>query len=181
MIVTIDGPAGAGKSTVAKALAQRLGYRLLDTGAMYRAVTLEVLRTGAEPGGRGARRGLAPAPGRPGAAQHGGQRRGCPTWPPGPRVREALRAAQRAFLAGGDAVAEGRDIGAVVWPDAELKVWLDADPAVRVRRRGGEGAAALERDRRDAAQTIVPDGSFVVDTSGLSVAQVVERIAERVR
>ena len=79
------------------------------------------------------------------------------------------------------AVAEGRDIGAVVWPDAELKVWLDADPAVRVRRRGGEGADALERDRRDAAQTIVPDGSFVVDTSGLSIEQVVERIAERVR
>jgi cytidylate kinase len=96
-------------------------------------------------------------------------------------VREALHAAQREFLAEGDAVAEGRDIGAIVWPQAELKVWLDADPEVRVHRRRDEGAGALERDRRDAAQTIVPEGSFVVDTGGLSVTEVVERIAERVR
>jgi cytidylate kinase len=180
VIVTIDGPAGAGKSTVAKALARRLGYRLLDTGAMYRAVTLEVLRTGADPEdvARGeAWRAHLDDP----ALRSPDVNASVSDVAARPAVREALRAAQRAFLAGGDAVAEGRDIGAVVWPDAELKVWLDADPAVRVRRRGGEGADALERDRRDAAQTIVPDGSFVVDTSGLSIAEVVERIAERVR
>jgi cytidylate kinase len=78
-------------------------------------------------------------------------------------------------------VAEGRDIGAVVWPEAELKVWLDADPAVRAKRRGGEGEAALERDRRDAAQTIVPEGSARIDTTGLSVDEVVDRIEELVR
>jgi cytidylate kinase len=180
VIVTIDGPAGAGKSTVARALAARLGYRLLDTGAMYRAVTLEVLRTGAdaEQVARGERwRAHLDDPALRGAEVNARvseiARR--------PGVRAAMRAAQREFLAGGDAVAEGRDIGAVVWPDAELKVWLDADPAVRARRRGVEGAGALERDRRDAAQTIVPDGSVRIDTTGLSVEQVVDRIEALVR
>lgn len=180
MIITIDGPAGAGKSTVSRALATRLGYRYLDTGAMYRAVTLVMLDTGEDPV----------------AVAQGG------TWPAHvddpeirsdrvdgavsgvssqPAVREALRAAQRAFLADGDAVAEGRDIGSVVWPQAELKVWLDASPEERRRRRAVErgeeaGDTALERDRRDAAQMIVPDDSVRVDTEGRSIDEVVEAI-----
>jgi cytidylate kinase len=180
VIVTIDGPAGAGKSTVARALAQRLGYRLLDTGAMYRAVTLEVLRSGGEPAAvarAGAWRRHLDDP----ALREADVNARVSDVARLPAVREALRAAQRAFLEDGDAVAEGRDIGAVVWPGAELKIWLDADPEVRAGRRGAEGADALVRDRRDAAQTIVPAGSVAVDTTGLTIDEVVDRIEALVR
>jgi cytidylate kinase len=174
MVITIDGLAGAGKSTVARLLADRLGYRYLDTGAIYRAVTLAVLK-GAEDATE--------------VAASGGWRR----FLDDPRlrssevdeavsaiartasVREALRDAQRDFLADGDAVAEGRDIGEVVWPQAELKVWLDADPDERARRRGTD--RVLERDRRDASQTRVPADAAVVDTTGVAIEDVVARIA----
>ena len=181
MIVTIDGPAGAGKSTVARALAARLGYRHLDTGAMYRAVTLVTLERGGDPAAVAAgdewRRHLTD----PAIRSHEVDEH-VSTVARRPAVREALRHAQRAFLAEGDAVAEGRDIGEVVWPQAELKVWLDADPEVRAARRAGErgsaeaGAAALERDRRDAEQTRVPSDAVVVDTTHLDVEGVVDRI-----
>ncbi len=180
MIVTIDGPAGAGKSTVARALAERLGYRYLDTGAMYRAVTLVALETGVDPAvvaanGAWPERLTDPAlrsadvDGHVSSVACRGE------------VREALRGAQRTFLALGDAVAEGRDIGSVVWPQAELKIWLDATPEERFRRRAAErgeeaGAVALERDRQDAAQMIVPIDSVRVDTEGRSVDEVIERI-----
>ena len=184
MIITIDGPAGAGKSTVSRALATRLGYRYLDTGAMYRAVTLVALETGEDPvavaqGGAWQARVLDPEirSDRVDGAVSGVSSQ--------PAVREALRGAQRAFLADGDAVAEGRDIGSVVWPQAELKVWLDASPEERRRRRAAErgeeaGETALERDRRDAAQMIVPDDSVRVDTEGLDVDQVIDAIVRLV-
>ena len=180
MIITIDGPAGAGKSTVARALAERLGYRYLDTGAMYRAVTLVALETGDEPVAVARTDAWMAHLADPDlrsdavdAAVSSVSRL--------PAVREALREAQRAFLAEGDAVAEGRDIGSVVWPQAELKVWLDASPEERRRRRAAErgeeaGAAALERDRQDAAQMIVPEGSARVDTGGLAVGEVIDAI-----
>src|SRR3954464_4296048 len=134
MVIAIDGPAGAGKSTVARGVARARGYRYLDTGAMYRAVTLAALDTGVDV--KDARRlaGLAGLAARmtddprlptpildsrvSTAAAHA-------------EVRAALHAAQRAFLEEGDAVAEGRDVGAAVWPEAELKVWLGADPHQR--------------------------------------------------
>ncbi len=180
MIVTIDGPAGAGKSTVSRALAIRLGYRYLDTGAMYRAVTLVAQETGADP--------IAVARGGTWTARLGDPLLRAPAVDGGvsavsrlPEVREALRDEQRAFLAKGSAVAEGRDIGSVVWPQAELKIWLDASPEERYRRRAAErgeeaGAVALERDRQDAKQMIVPEDSVRVDTEGLTVDEVVERI-----
>ena len=184
MIIAIDGPAGAGKSTVSRALAERLGYRYLDTGAIYRAVTLVMLETGDDPlaiaeGGAWQARLSDPAL-RTDAVDAAVS--GVSSQQP---VREALRGAQREFLAVGDAVAEGRDIGSVVWPQAELKVWLDASPEERRRRRAAErgeeaGDTALERDRRDAAQMIVPDDSVRVDTEGLSIDEVldvIERLA----
>ena len=184
MIVTIDGPAGAGKSTVSRALATRLGYRYLDTGAMYRAVTVVALETGDDPirvaqGDAWTARLLDPAL-RSDAVDAAVSGVSCL-----PEVRDALRGAQRAFLSDGDAVAEGRDIGSVVWPQAELKVWLDASPDERRRRRAAErgdeaGETALERDRKDAAQMIVPDDSVRVDTEGLSIDQVIEAIVQLV-
>ena len=184
MIITIDGPAGAGKSTVSRALASRLGYRYLDTGAMYRAVTLVSLETGEDPlvvaaGDVWATRVLDPAL-RSDAVDAAVSSVSCL-----PEVREALRGAQRDFLAQGDAVAEGRDIGSVVWPQAELKVWLDASPDERRRRRAAErgeeaGETALERDRKDAAQMIVPADSVRVDTEGLAIDEVIEAIVQLV-
>ena len=180
MIITIDGPAGAGKSTVSKALAIRLDYRYLDTGAMYRAVTLVALETGEEPiavaqGDTWSARLDDPAlrSDAVDAAVSAVSRQ--------PEVREALRGQQRAILAQGNAVAEGRDIGSVVWPHAELKVWLDASPEERRRRRAAErgaeaGDVALERDRQDAAQMLVPEDSVRVETDGLTIPEVIERI-----
>src|SRR4051812_49088963 len=191
MVIAIDGPAGAGKSTVARGVARRLGYRYLDTGAMYRAVTLAALDTGVDV--RDARRlaGLAGLAARMTddprlrtpvvdsrvsvAASH-------------PEVRAALHAAQRGFLQEGDAVAEGRDVGAAVWPEAELKVWLDADPRERVRRRaeqqGGDAEveeALLDRDRADSPNMLRAPDAVILDTTRLSAEQVVDRIVELAR
>jgi cytidylate kinase len=205
LLIAIDGPAGAGKSTVARALADRLGFTYLDSGAMYRAVALLALaapvsdpgelaraaRIEFAPGGEGAR-GRVLLNGReitreirtPEVSEAASRVAA------DPRVREALVDKQRALLARGDWVAEGRDIGTVVAPDAELKVYLDAAPEERARRRAAElGADAAEvlaeqsgRDARDQARAHSPlraaPDAIVVDTDGLGACQVVAKIAE---
>jgi CMP/dCMP kinase len=201
MIVAIDGPAGAGKSTTARALAERLGFRYLDTGAMYRALTWLALRREL-PLDRG--RELAElARAHPVEFGEGGRvridgtdvtasirqvriDRVVPVVARHPEVREVMRDRQRALGAVGDVVIEGRDIGAVVAPDAAVKVYLEADPEERARRRVAErpgiGADALVtdlklRDSRDAVNTHLADGAIVIDTTGLPVEEVVTRIA----
>jgi cytidylate kinase len=200
MIVAIDGPAGAGKSTVARALAERLGFRYLDTGAMYRALTWLALQRGL-PLDRGDElaalaqehpveltdRGRVLIAGTDVTASIREPRidRVVPVVARHPPVRAVMRERQRALGTAGDSVIEGRDIGAVVAPDAEVKIYLEADPAERARRRVAErpgiGADALvtdlkTRDQRDAVNTHLAPGAIVIDTTDLSVEQVVDRI-----
>jgi len=189
-VIAIDGPAGAGKSTVARAVADALGYRYLDTGAMYRAVALAAIRTGIgddDTNGLAGLAGLAATmSGDPELRSPKVERR-VSLVARHQAVREALHRAQRAFLAEGDAVAEGRDVGAVVWPEAELKIWLDAAPQVRARRRVREqgdssaAAALAERDKRDSAQTVRAPDAVVIDSTELEPAAVVARIVELAR
>lgn len=213
MIVAIDGPAGAGKSTVAKLVADRLGMGHLDTGAMYRALTLVALREG-----------VGPEDGRELAAltarhairldDDGGVLRvrvdgedvsagirgedvtaAVSAVSAHPAVRRAMVLLQREVLAAGDWVVDGRDIGTVVWPQAEVKVFLTADPGVRAERRRRDLAAMgrhvpvdevhadiARRDHLDASREDSPlrqaEDAIRVDTSGLSVDDVVRRIAD---
>ena len=200
MIVAIDGPAGSGKSTVALALAQRLGFLYLDTGAMYRALTWLARRDGVEPGDGDALARLArehpvsfDVDGRVAVAGEdvtAGIRdaeidRLVPVVARHPQVREVMRERQRALGAAGDAVIEGRDIGSVVAPDAEVKVFLVAEEAERARRRTvdrpGVGADALaedlrRRDERDAVNTQPAEDAVLLDTTELTVDVVVARI-----
>jgi cytidylate kinase len=199
MIVTIDGPAGAGKSTIAAALARRLGVPHVDTGAFYRAATLAVLRGGAHPSDADAslehvRKARI--------ERHRGR-----TWLDGedvedeirgpevtaavsavarhPQVRRALLDAQRAGIGERGAVVEGRDAGTVVAPRADLKVWLTASPGIRAARRArqlgdaDEGAQEQDlarRDQLDAGQMTRADDAVVVDTTGRPVDDVVDEI-----
>jgi cytidylate kinase len=201
--VAIDGPAGAGKSTIAKALADDLGIEYLDTGAMYRGVTFEVLRRGLEATdieavGRVAREihfvqtrhslqvngvdatAEIRTPAVDAAVSHVAANSA---------VREVLRTQQREWIAEhGGGVVEGRDIGSVVFPDATLKVYLVASPLVRAQRRvaqhGGDVAeiarAIAERDERDSTRSDSPlrkmPDAVVVDTSDRSVPQVIAEI-----
>ena len=201
MIVAIDGPAGAGKSTVARALADRLGFRYLDTGAMYRALTWLALRDEL-PLDRGvelaALARLHPVElaedGRVSIAgvdvtssiREARIDRVVPVVARHPEVREVMRERQRSLGAAGDSVIEGRDIGAVVAPGAEVKVYLHADEGERARRRAAErpgiGADALvtdlkTRDRRDAVNTHLAPGAVEIDTTELTIDEVVDRIA----
>jgi CMP/dCMP kinase len=198
MLIAIDGPAGAGKSTVARALAERLRFTYLDSGAMYRCVGLLALRRSNEaPADLARETQIALADGEvlldgedvstairtPEVAEAASRVAA------DPGVREALVAKQRELIASGDWVAEGRDIGTVVAPDAELKVYLTADPSERARRRAAElGADAnrvlaeqAERDERDSSRAHSPlraaPDAVELDTTGLTVEQVVERIA----
>ena len=204
-VVTLDGPAGAGKSTVAREVARRLGYRHLDTGALYRAVTVLALRRGVAMSDGAALAALArdarigfDAAGRvrvegedvsreirsaavtaavSAVARHAA-------------VRTAILPLQRAFASGGGMVAEGRDLGTVVFPDATTKVFLDATLPERAERRARElarpeekgrlEAELRERDRQDSERETAPlklaPDMIYVDTTGLTVAEVCEQI-----
>ncbi len=204
MIVAIDGPAGAGKSTVARRLADHLGLRYLDTGAMYRALTWLALDRGVALDDEDGLAVLAEAnritfedervvvaghdvsvPIRSAevdrvvsrVARH-------------PAVRVIMRERQRELAEAGNAVIEGRDIGTVVCPDADIKVYLVADRDERARRRGAErpelAAEALAtdlrlRDERDAANMQPAEDAETIDTTGLTVEEVVERIERLIR
>jgi cytidylate kinase len=199
-VVAIDGPAGAGKSSVARAVAERLGYTYLDSGAMYRSVGLAALSARAEPAevvprlkieldgghvkldGRDVTdqirtREVSEAASRAAAD---------------PQVRAAMVEQQRRVLSHGDWVAEGRDIGTVVAPDADVKVFLTADPAERAHRRAAELGADPQailaeqtiRDQRDSTRAHSPlqaaADAVALDTTGLSLDEVVARVVDLV-
>lgn len=204
-VVAIDGPAGSGKSTVAAALAARLGVPHVDTGAIYRAATLAVLRAGVDVrdpvacvrvidaavisrvDGRTLLdgedvehdiRGPEVTAAVSAVSAH-------------PQVRTALLALQRGQVGDAGGVVEGRDAGTVVVPDADLKVWLTAEPMERARRRAAErgvqdpdaigvqAADLVRRDAQDAAQMVRAAEAVVVDTTGRSVDDVIDELAAR--
>jgi CMP/dCMP kinase len=205
MIVAIDGPAGAGKSTVARRLAERLGFRYLDTGAMYRAVTWLAVQRSLDLEDGAPLGELADA--NPVELDEAGQvaiaghdvtteirqaeiDRLVPIVARHPEVRGVMRRRQRELADLGNAVIEGRDIGTVVAPDADVKVYLNADPATRARRRqverpdiGGDALATdlRLRDESDAARMQPADDAELIDTTQLNVDDVVDRIEALVR
>jgi cytidylate kinase len=209
LIVAIDGPAGAGKSTLARSVARRLGFTYIDTGAMYRSVALWALRLGIdlddmhrlEQLAKEARIEFASERDRvflngedvtkairePQVTEAASKVAACPG------VRRAMRAEQRRIGATGPAVMEGRDIGTVVFPDAKVKIFLDADPQERARRRAAEsggdpGYVARElaqrdhrdRTRQEAPLAQAPDAEYL-DTSRLTPEQVEEAVLKLVR
>jgi cytidylate kinase len=213
-VVTIDGPSGSGKGTIARAVAQRVGWHLLDSGALYRLVALAGKRAGAPPDDPQAHAHLAKvmdvvfgvSPGgeelvtlrgqdvtRDIRSEEAGQ--GASRVAAWPAVREALLERQRAFAAPPGLVADGRDMGTVVFPQADLKIFLTASPAERAQRRykqlkdkgSGVSLAALsreitERDLRDSTRAIAPlkpaPDARVIDSTGLPIEAVVGRVLE---
>ncbi len=220
-VVAIDGPAGAGKSTVTGRVARELGYLLVDTGALYRAVALAAQRGGLdfddapsigalaealvargavrlEDRGDGAVRVLFDGEDVSQAIRTQELGQGASKVSAQPRVRAALLELQRAAGRGGGVVLEGRDIGSVVFPDAEVKLFLTASVEERARRRyeqlvrAGQQADiaavrsdVVERDRRDSTRPIAPlvqaADAVVIDSSGIDIDEVVRRIVARVR
>lgn len=213
VVIAIDGPAGAGKSTLARRLADRLGFTYIDSGAMYRAVALWAMRQSADTTDMHRMEQLALAaeielPAGPRVVLNGeditaairspevGRQASVVAAIPG--VRRALVEKQRALGERTSVIMEGRDIGTVVFPHADVKVYLDADPQERVGRRlrdfreQGEAAAPeaiaaqiRERDQRDrtraeAPLTQAPDAAYI-DSTGLSLDQVEEEVLKLVR
>jgi CMP/dCMP kinase len=207
MVIAIDGPAGAGKSTVARAVADALGFTFLDSGAMYRSVALATLEAGVDPDDAEAVAALARElrvelrgtgvaldgrdvsdairdPAVTAAASRVSVHQG---------VREAMVARQREMIDSGDYVAEGRDIGTVVSPGAPLKVFLTASEEERARRRSQETGEAVDdvlaairaRDERDSSRAHgalrAADDAVALDTTGLPVDEVVERVVDLAR
>lgn len=207
-MIAIDGPAGSGKSTVARGLARRLGLDYLDTGAMYRAVTFAVLRRGADPQDAAATVNVARSAelvvgedsvqvdGVDATIEIRGPEvsRAVSIVSANPDVREELVRRQREWVAQrGGGVVEGRDIGTVVFPDALLKVFLVARPEVRAERRAAEvtqlayetvAADIARRDALDEGRAASPlkmaDDALEIDTSDLTVEQVVDELATHI-
>lgn len=201
MVIAIDGPAGAGKSSVAKAVARELGFTYLDSGAMYRSVALAAIRDG-RPAGEVAPQVRIEL--RDGRVELNGEdvtdsirdpqvSEAASRAAADPSVRSAMVAMQRRLLSQGDWVAEGRDIGTVVAPEAAVKVFLTASAPERARRRAAElGAAEATvlaeqaiRDQRDRTRTHSPlepaPGAVVLDTTGMALDEVVRQVVELAR
>ena len=208
VVIAIDGPSGAGKGTVARALAARLAFRHIDTGAMYRAVAWKARHSGLDLGDERAVAALAQSAAidlTPGVVIDGHDVTDAIRTPEMdqaaavvarlPAVRAALVVRQRAYRAAPGIVVEGRDIGSVVFPDAEVKLYLDAAPEERARRRSrdvshaasrhatsvADVASALDaRDHEDRTRAVSPltqtDGAIYIDTTGVSVEAVVEQV-----
>ena len=216
MIIAIDGPSGAGKSTLAKHLARDLGYMYLDTGAMYRALALKILKEGLELADSAKLEALVASTEidmveREGALQillDGVEVSGSIRTPEVsqmaskasafPVVRGRMLELQRALGKRGNVVAEGRDIGTVIFPEAEVKIYLDASVQERARRRSAELRAAgrsvtfeetvqelEERDKRDSERDVAPlrkaEDALAIDSSALSAEAVFERARQAVK
>ena len=212
LVVAVDGPSGVGKGTVSRAVARALGYRHVDTGAMYRAVAWLALRQGIALDDEqavaalatGARldvdRGAVMVDGHDitGAIRTAEMDRAAAGVARLPRVRAVLVERQRALGRDGGVVMEGRDIGTVVFPDAAVKIYLDASPDERARRRAADPAhagptralsdvatALAARDQSDATRAVSPlviaQDAVLVDTTGVPIEEVVDRVLEIVR
>lgn len=200
-VITIDGPAASGKSSIARLVAQRLGFTYVNTGNMYRAMTWAVVKTGVDPHDADAVRNAAAAitlespvvEGRTQACVAGHTltdaelnsdpvNRAVSLVARVPEVRERLVADQRALIAIGPLVMEGRDIGSVVFPDSPHKIYVDASEEVRASRRSAQGHAdqVAERDRLDkqrkTSPLVIPDGATVIDNSHITLDQAVEQV-----
>lgn len=203
-VITIDGPAASGKSSVARILAQRLGYIYVNTGNMYRAMTWAVLQTGIDPNDMDTVRATAEgiiieSPVSDGQTQVSANgrlltaedlnsdpvNRGVSLVARVPEVRTRLVADQRALSALGPLVMEGRDIGSVVFPDSPLKFYIDASEEVRASRRRAQGHTdqVAERDRLDSTRKtsplVIPEGAVVIDNSHLTLEGAVQAVLDR--
>ncbi len=201
MVIAIDGPAGAGKSSVARAVARELGFTYLDSGAMYRSVALAALERGREPAQVAPSLRVEQSEGRvllderdvTDAIRAPEVSEAASRAAADPAVRRAMVALQRQVLSRGDWVAEGRDIGTVVAPDAEIKVFLTASPEERARRRAAELGGDMEtvlaeqaiRDERDRTRAHSPlkpaPGATVLDATELSLQEVVAQVVALAR